>query len=130
LEQSEDMTSQRRIIFEGEALTLYAVESKEGVCEVDDWLDALEDRAFAAFEARFTHLCAIGHLRATEQWRYLDDDVFEIKVHTGPGYRLYMLRDGNDFTATHGRKKPDDRKVKRETKKAAKIFGKHKRGEL
>jgi len=40
------MTSQRRIIFEGEALTLYAVETKEGVCEVEEWLDGLDDIAF------------------------------------------------------------------------------------
>ncbi len=124
------MTSQRRIIFEGEALTLYAVETKEGVCEVEEWLDGLDDIAFAGFEARFAHLCTIGHLRANGQWRFLDEAVFEIKVHAGPGYRLYMLRDGKDFTATHGRKRPDDSKVKREIKKAVKIFDQHKRGEL
>jgi len=121
------MTSQRRIIWQGVKLKLYAVVEEEA-CQVCEWLESLDDAAQTAFRSRFEHLCDTGRLRSPQAWRALDDGVFEVKVHTGPGYRLYMLRDGFDFTATHGRPKPKDSKVKAEVKKATEIFDRYRRG--
>ena len=115
------MASQRRIIGEGRALTLYAVATEES-CEVYNWLESLDTAAQTAFRSRFEHLCDQGHLRSPEAWRSLDKGVFEVKVHCGPGYRLYLLRDGKNFIATHGRIKPKDSKVKAEVKKALDTF--------
>lgn len=121
------MTSQRRIIWQGLKLTLYAVAVEE-VCDVSVWLESLDDAAQTAFRGRFEHLCDVGRLRSPGSWRALDKGVFEVKVHAGPGYRLYMLRDGSDFTATHGREKPKDRKVPAEVEKAKRIFDEHRKG--
>ena len=57
-----------------------------------DWLDALEDkRAKARIAAR---------LRQVEQgnlgdWKPIRGDVSELRVHVGPGYRLYFTRRGS-----------------------------------
>jgi putative component of toxin-antitoxin plasmid stabilization module len=124
------MTSphRRREIWRGPRLTLYAV-VLGGVCDVEDWLAALDARAQAAFRARFEHLTQIGHLRSPEAWRFLGNGVYEIKVHTGPGYRLYMLRDGADWIATHGRRKPKDRKISAEVAQALHIYQRYSSGE-
>jgi putative component of toxin-antitoxin plasmid stabilization module len=123
------MSSQRRIICQGRTLTLYAVAPK-GVCEVYDWLTGLDDAAQTAFLSRFEHLCEVGRLRSPGHWRQLDAGVFEIKVHCGPGYRLYMLRDGNNFIATRGCKKPKDGKVGAEVRRARGIFSTYRGGEV
>jgi len=121
------MTSQRRIIWQGVKLTLYAI-AKEEVCDVAVWLESLDAAAQTAFRGRFEHLCDVGQLRSPGSWRALDQGVFEVKVHAGPGYRLYMLRDGNDFTATHGREKPKDKKVPAEVAKARRVFDEYRKG--
>lgn len=51
-----------------------------------------------------------------------DPVVHEIKVHHGPGYRLYVIRHGRDWIATHGRKKPRDKHVCKEAKRAREAF--------
>lgn len=48
--------------------------------------------------------------------------VFELKVHQGPGWRLYAIRYGNRWYLTHGRKKPKDKRVNAEVAKAISIF--------
>lgn len=121
------MTSQRRQIWQGVKLTLYAV-SKGDVCDVAVWLESLDDAAQSAFKSRFEHLCDVGRLRSPGSWRALDKGVFEVKVHAGPGYRLYMLRDGNDFMATHGRVKPKPNRVAAEVKKARRMFDEYLKG--
>lgn len=123
------MPSERRIIWLGQKLTLYAVVAKGG-CQVDAFLEGLPGPVQTAFRGRFEHLCDVGRLRSPGSWRQLDDGIFEVKVDKGPGYRIYMLRDGNDFTATHARKKPKDNKVPGEVKKANNIFTKYQAGEL
>ncbi|WP_196773151.1 type II toxin-antitoxin system RelE/ParE family toxin [Mycobacterium intracellulare] len=110
-------------------MTLYAVATEEG-CEVEAWLASLDDAAQTAFRGRFEHLCDVGHLRSPEYWRQLEHGVFEVKVRTGPGYRLYMVRDEINFLATHGTSKPKKNQVQKEVAKAIKAIEKHRRGEI
>jgi putative component of toxin-antitoxin plasmid stabilization module len=119
------MTSQRRLVLlSGDKLTLYAI-IDQGVCHADEWLRGLCDQAQAQFRARFERLTTVGYLRSPQEWRHLGSGVHEIKVRAGPGYRLYVVQQQRDWVATHGRKKPSDRKVPKEVSKARQIFNRY-----
>lgn len=120
------MTSQHRVLYTGRKLTIYAVVGPTGRCEAEVWLETLVDRAKAQFMARFERLAEIGFLRSPEEMRELQcgsgEKVHEIKVPFGPGYRLYVIRTGRDWLATHGTKKPREAKVCAEATRAREIF--------
>lgn len=71
-------------------------------------------------------LAEVGWLRSPEFMRRLqvpgEPPVEEIKAHSGPGYRLYVIKEGINWVATHGRKKPKDRRVKREAERSRQIY--------
>src|SRR5665647_3727326 len=92
-----------------------------------DFLLDLDDAAQAAFRARFERLTGVGFLRSPEAWRRLEvtgsPAVFEIKVHKGPGYRLYVIRHEQTlWVATHGCKKPKDKAVPGEVSRARGLY--------
>ncbi len=64
------------------------------VCQTEEfaaWLDALKDkRAQIRIAARLRHAEA-GSLG---DWQPVEGDVSEMRVHYGPGYRLYFVRRG------------------------------------
>lgn len=112
------------VLFEGPALTLYGA-VVEDVCEVAEWLAGLDTRTQAQFRARLERLTTVGHLRSPDEMRQLqcpsaDPPVSEIKTRSG--YRLYVIRAQKDWVATHGAKKPPDRKVCDHADRANKIW--------
>jgi hypothetical protein len=121
------MTSARKPLKGGAALTLYAVVNEDGVCGAEEWLAGLSTGAQGQFMACFEQLTAVGFLRGEERMHPTKGSgapvVQEIKVHDGPGYRLYVIKQGRDWVATHGCKKPrNNKQVAREAKKARDIF--------
>ena len=63
------------------------------------WIRGLKDRgAVARINARLrsVSLCNMGDTKAVA------GVVFEMRVHHGPGYRLYCLRDGNTVVVLCG----------------------------
>lgn len=63
----------------------------QGQAPLTDWLDDLKDiRARAQIRARLTRLAA-GNLGDCKPLR---DGVQELKVDVGPGYRVYLSRQG------------------------------------
>ena len=57
-----------------------------------EWIDSIADRkACAAVLARVDRL-AFG---AFGDWKVVGEGVFELRVHLGPGYRVYFGRRGN-----------------------------------
>ncbi|MBS9534345.1 hypothetical protein KIH27_12190 [Mycobacterium sp. M1] len=120
------MTSHHRVLHTGPKLTIYAAIGPTGGCEAEAWLAALADRAKAQFLARFERLAEIGFLRSPEEMRELQcgsgEKVHEIKVPFGPGYRLYVIRVGRDWLATHGTTKPRDARVCTEATRARDIY--------
>lgn len=60
--------------------------------EFQEWLDGLKDfRAQVRIAARL-RLAEAGSLG---DWRSVGDEVSEMRVDVGPGYRLYFTRRGN-----------------------------------
>ncbi|MFL0158588.1 hypothetical protein [Mycobacteroides chelonae] len=107
---------------------------RDGVCDVEQFLSALPDRAKAQFKARFERYCQVGHLRSPDEWRRLQADderplVYELKISHGPGYRLFGIVEGRVFVATHGVKKPKESDLKRHAKKAREVFQRNVAGE-
>ena len=58
------------------------------------WLDSLRDRrAVARIDARLRRV-SLGHIGDAQS---VGDGVFEMRVHYGPGYRLYFVREGRQM---------------------------------
>ena len=63
------------------------------------WIGGLKDRTgVARINARLRNV-SLGNAGDT---RMLDGGVFEMRVHHGPGYRLYCLRDGDTVVVLCG----------------------------
>lgn len=59
-----------------------------GKCPFRDWLRKLKDvEGAAAIVSRLRRIEVTGGFGA---YRYLEDGVFELKIKTGPGYRVYF----------------------------------------
>lgn len=59
----------------------------------EKWTTRLRDRrSLARIEARIRVIEAEEHFGDTEP---VGDEVFELRFHFGPGYRVYYLRDGD-----------------------------------
>lgn len=64
-----------------------------------NWIDSLKDRiGVGAIKTNLDRL-SFGHLTNT---RFVGDGVWELKVNSGPGYRVYYLRDGEFFVLLFG----------------------------
>jgi putative component of toxin-antitoxin plasmid stabilization module len=109
----------------GQRLRVLALRNDDH-CPAEVFLKDLDSRAQSAFQAKLEHLCDIGYLRAPEHMRELHvpgaPPVFEIKIDNGPGYRLYVIRCGRDWVATHGERKPKDKQIKVNVRKARQAF--------
>lgn len=58
----------------------------------ETWLRGLADKTAAAIVARRIRRIAMGNLGDTKS---VGDGVSELRVHHGPGYRVYFTRRGN-----------------------------------
>ncbi|MFW0790054.1 hypothetical protein [Gordonia sp. CPCC 205333] len=106
------MTSLGRAVLHQEAgcRTVIMGVTRDGKCEVEEFLAGLPPKAQDKFLALFERYCKIGYLRSPDVMRLIQapgaPPVHEIKVHWGPGYRLFGVVDGDAFVATHGARKP------------------------
>lgn len=72
-----------------------------------NWIRGLRDRgARARINARLRNI-SLGH---TGDARPLGGGLFEMRVHHGPGYRLYFLRDGDTTVVLCGGDKDSQRR--------------------
>jgi putative component of toxin-antitoxin plasmid stabilization module len=105
---------------------IVGVRLSNGDCPSEAFLGSLDSPAQAQFLARFERLTEVGYLRNPEQIRALQvtgsPKVWELKVHSGPGWRLYVVQDQRTWVATHGCSKPPDRRVSNEVKRAREMF--------
>jgi len=112
------------VVYEGSALNVYGAVNTDDECPVVDWLASLDNRSQAQFISRFKRLTTIGFLRSPEEMRILqcpgEPPVHEIKVRTG--HRMYVVKNEPDWVATHGAKKPPDRRVCKEAQHAREVW--------
>ena len=83
--------------------------------EFQDWLDAIKDtRAQVRIAARI-RLAEAGNLG---DWKTVGGEVSEMRVDTGPGYRLYFTRRGSVLIImlAGGNKSTQSRDIKRAQK--------------
>jgi putative addiction module killer protein len=60
--------------------------------EFDDWLQSLTDKTAVAIIARRVRRIAMGNPGDAKS---VGDGVSELRIHHGPGYRVYFTRRGN-----------------------------------
>jgi putative addiction module killer protein len=60
--------------------------------EFEAWLRGLKDRTATAIIARRIRRIAMGNLGDVKS---LGDGISEVRIHHGPGYRIYFTRRGN-----------------------------------
>jgi putative component of toxin-antitoxin plasmid stabilization module len=98
----------------------------DGICGAADSLRSLPEKAQSRFLVVIERLIATGQIRDETTFRRIQDkfgDVWEMKAHVGPGYRLFLIHSGPIWFATHARKKPKDSQYVSEAARARDIFG-------
>lgn len=94
----------------------------DGSCPAGEFFDGLDARAKAKMSGVMERLAAVGKIANSEAMHKVSSPgsaVYELKVHDGPGYRMYgCYRGKNRFLVTHGRKKPSNKEVAGEAKRA------------
>lgn len=67
-------------------------QSRSGKSPCEEWLEGLKDRRAAAkIHARLNRLAYFGHAGDFEP---VGRGVYELRVDSGPGYRVYFAKDG------------------------------------
>lgn len=86
-------------------------ETESGRTPFIDWQSSLDNKAKATVAARIQRL-KMGNLG---DCKYLDDGVFELRIHLGPGFRIYFGMHGNKLVIllTGGDKKTQSRDIKK-----------------
>ena len=115
-------------LYAGTRGKVMAVRLTNGSLPALDFLSSLPPRAQEAFKVLFSRQCDSGQLLSDTRFRWIEDgkkkpDVCEWKVHSPSALRLFGIREGGIWYATHGRDKPGEvREIKREAKRARTIF--------
>jgi len=88
--------------------------------DFQDWLDDLGDRRAQVRIAARLRLAEAGNLG---DWKAVGDGVSEMRVDTGPGYRLYFTRRENILIVmlAGGGKSSQTRDIKRAKRMAAEL---------
>ena len=99
--------------------------NRNGRSEAEEFIAALPLRFQARYQRYFEWLRDGHRIKSPENQRHLKSvpekglTVEELKVDK---YRLYVIRDGARWCATHGRKKPNDNRVPTEIGLALAIY--------
>lgn len=81
-----------------------------GVCPFNEWLETLDKKSQAIVETRFDRV-TLGNFGDYDS---VGEGVFELRIHYGPGLRIYYGLDGEDIVLLllGGTKKSQKRDIK------------------
>jgi putative addiction module killer protein len=92
------------------SIQLYLTES--GKCPFEKWFDGLRD-----IQAQQRILARIARLRSGNvgDWKAIGEGVFELRIDSGPGYRIYFGFEGNTIVILliGGTKDSQDKDIKK-----------------
>lgn len=88
--------------------------------EFVDWLDRLQDKKA---QIRITARLRQAEAGSLGDWQSIEGEVSEMRVHFGPGYRLYFVRRGRVIVVllNAGDKSTQKRDIRRAVKLAAEL---------
>lgn len=88
--------------------------------EFVDWLDRLQDKKA---QIRITARLRQAEAGSLGDWQPIEGEVSEMRVHFGPGYRLYFVRRGRVIVVllNAGDKSTQKRDIRRAVKLAAEL---------
>jgi putative addiction module killer protein len=86
------------------------------------WFDGLADQKARALIDRRLARVRLGNLG---DWKSVGDDVFEMRVDLGPGYRIYFLREGRTVVLLMGGDKSTQRRDIKRAKAMAQAWREH-----
>lgn len=105
---------------------VYGVRLRSGKCPALEFLEEVPTNAAAEFRKLMDRLLTQGTIRNSQRFRMLKVEgsprVYEFKTHQSPGFRLYCVKQGTDWFATHGDEKPKDNRVKDHVIRARTIY--------
>lgn len=126
------MTERRGVepVYDGPENIIFTVGDKRGKDEARDFLLSLSVLNRARFDRHLRKLNSGIHIQSPQLMRFLSSDdphglgaqVHELKVHDGPGYRIYIVKYQGKWYLTHGGKKPKKNKVSTQISRAFDIF--------
>ena len=70
-------------------------QTADGSLPFFEWLQALNDPIGRHRIRARLKLLEFGHLG---DWKAIGDSVMELRIHSGPGYRIYLGQTGTDMT--------------------------------
>lgn len=114
-----------RPVFDEDSDNVVSAVNRNGRSEAEEFIAALPLRFQARYQRYFEWLRDGHRIKSPENQRHLKSvpekglTVEELKVDK---YRLYVIRDGARWCATHGRKKPNDNRVPTEIGLALAIY--------
>ncbi len=94
-----------------EAIKIILYETKNGTCPFTKWFDDLDANIQRIIATRLDRL-SVGNFGDCEPLR---DGVSELKIHVGPGYRIYFGKKGKTIVIilTGGLKKSQNRDLEK-----------------
>jgi hypothetical protein len=99
----------------------YAVR-QNGAREAKEWIESASDSETSKFDHPFRKISTFGRLGNIEQFRKLDDDIWEFK---GGANRILCFQKDSCWFLTHHYRKSGPKCPKKQIERAAKIRAEH-----
>jgi phage-related protein len=103
----------------GPKCELYALMVR-GKCQIQDYIPSLQKEDQKKVAALLKHFCLSGPPTNEEKFRYLGDDIWELKTSSGIRILSFFLTPSwrQRLVLTHGFRKPHQKVLQREKEKA------------
>lgn len=110
--------------YAGTHLSVWFLRLPDGRVPAQEFLHDLNAQSRAAFYVIFEHLADVGRIHNTERFRQLrgSAQIWEFKVHHGPGWRMWGTFHDAGMVVTHGARKPHGRRLEQQVNRAEELL--------